>query len=209
MKTALYTFGVLALTSAGYVFFLCGTQWHYNFTRTEEKPTLSIVEKYEQAKHAMGHRDRQAISPLVQQAQNYAGYLNPPQIPKPRQNPALTTNPESNTPALRLPNITPKFRLLATCYNRTRPEESLALVSEPGRDSRWIEKGELLGHFVIESVERGSIVYRQGDRFHEMKVEMKDSIQIAQAQNAILELGQDETSSLEPSNAQNEQTITP
>jgi len=187
MKTALYTFGVLALFSAGYVFFRCGMQWHHIFAQTEEEPTLSIVDKYEQTKYFIDVRDRQAISPLVQQAQNYAGYINPPQIPKHQQNPELKS-PERDVSVVRLPNITPKFRLLATCYNRTRPEESLALVSEPGRDARWVEKGELLGNFVVESVERGSIVYRQGEKFDEMKVETKDSIQIAQMQQPALEL---------------------
>jgi hypothetical protein len=105
---------------------------------------------------------------------------------------------------VRLPEITPKFKLLATCYNRTKPEESLALVSEPGRDPRWIEKGEPLGHFIIESIDPGLIVYRQGDKFHEMKVETKKSFQLAQAPNPIFELEQDNPSPLEPSSPHSE-----
>ena len=180
MKTALYTFGILVLISANYVFFLCGLPWYHNFIEIEERPTLSIVEKYEQAKLIMDKRGQETISPLVKQAQNYAVYMNPPKSQEPRQITPSRTGPERNIPAVRFPNITPKFKLLAICYNHTRPEESLALVTEPGREARWIEKGEFLGRFVVESIDRGAIVYRQGDRFHEMKVETKDSIQIAQ-----------------------------
>ena len=49
----------------------------------------------------------------------------------------------------------------------------MALVSEPGSGTRWVKQGERLGHFVLEKVERGTIVYRQGDRLREMAVDTK------------------------------------
>ncbi len=195
MKTALYTFSVLVLISAGIVFVRCGMLWLQNIPEIEQDPELPIEERFQKAVSSRENNKQQALSPLVQQAQNFAVYINPPPPSKPKQIPAVRTGSERNSSAVNLPNITAKFRLLATCYNRSRPEESVALVSEPGRGSHWVEKGELLGHFVVESVERGVIVYKHGDKLHEMKVETKDSIQIAQAQQQILEIGQTGTSS--------------
>ena len=49
----------------------------------------------------------------------------------------------------------------------------MALVSEPGSGTHWVKQGARLGHFVLEKVERGTIVYRQGDRLREMAVDTK------------------------------------
>ncbi len=195
MKTALYTFSAFVLIAAGVVFERCGTLWLQNIQEIEQNPGLSIKERFQKAVSSRENNSQQAVSPFVQQAQDFAVYINPPRPPEPKQTMTVRTSSERKNSSLNLPNITPKFRLLATCYNRSRPEESVALVSEPGRDSRWVEKGELLGHFVVESVEQGMIVYRHGDRLHEMKVETKDSIQIAQLQQQIPEIGQTGTSS--------------
>jgi len=202
MRTALYIFSALVLISAGYVFFLCGMMWLQNIAETEQNPEPPIVEKFQKVVNGREDNNQQAVSPLVQQAQNFAAYLNPPltsEPPKPSRS-VRTTSPRAGSEQkksliVNLPNITPKFRLLATCYNHSRPEESVALVSEPGRDPHWVEKGELLGHFVVESVEQGMIVYRLGDKLNEMKVETKESIQIAQVQQSIQEIGRTSTSS--------------
>jgi hypothetical protein len=66
-------------------------------------------------------------------------------------------------PAARPAEPKPKFTLVATSYYRSRPEQSMALVSEPGSGSRWVKQGTHLGHFVVEKVERGMVVYRDGD----------------------------------------------
>ena len=68
MKTALYALGILALTFAGYVFFLCGLQWYQNFTQANEKPALSVVEKFLQVSISSENSSRQNLTPLDQQA---------------------------------------------------------------------------------------------------------------------------------------------
>ena len=44
----------------------------------------------------------------------------------------------------------------------------MALVSEPGSGTGWVKKGARLGHFVVDKVERGTLVYRDGDRLCEV-----------------------------------------
>ncbi|MBN2181623.1 MAG: hypothetical protein JW715_06895 [Sedimentisphaerales bacterium] len=174
MKAVLYIISVLALITAGYVLYLCGVQWYREEPLSDWDGKPSIVEKFQRAGADKDNIDRQADFPLVREAQSFAGYMNPPQLLKILQKPPSETKSAENIPAARAIEITPKFRLLATCYNRTRPSESVALISEPGREPRWVEKGEPLGHFVVEGIERGSVVYRRGDKFGEMKVKIGD-----------------------------------
>ena len=46
----------------------------------------------------------------------------------------------------------------------------MALVSELGSGYRWVKHGQRLGHFVVESIERGLIMYRNGDQLLEVAV---------------------------------------
>ncbi len=50
----------------------------------------------------------------------------------------------------------------------------MALIAEAGSaegSERWVKEGSQLGHFVIEEIRRGSIIYRDGDQVREMAVE--------------------------------------
>lgn len=50
----------------------------------------------------------------------------------------------------------------------------MALISETGSaegNERWVKEGTQLGHFVIQEIRRGAIVYRDGDNLREMAVE--------------------------------------
>ncbi len=50
----------------------------------------------------------------------------------------------------------------------------MALISELGSaegSERWVKEGTQLGHFVVQEIRRGAIVYRDGDNLREMAVE--------------------------------------
>ena len=81
-----------------------------------------------------------------------------------------------------------KFKLLSTSYNRDRPEDSVALISEPGKGEHWAKVGDIIGNFVLERIESGVIIYRYGNQVNEMAVEMKTPVRIAQERCAILGL---------------------
>ena len=165
----LYTLGVIALISAGSIFALCGNLWWQQICEIsgkEQETNPSIIEDFQQARNNRIRDRDDSISPLVKQAADFALCLNPLSTPEPKEEipesiarvlkkESLENNHENNPP-----EITAKFKLLATSYYRSKPDESVALISEPGREDRWVKKGEPLGQFVVERVEHGLIVYR-------------------------------------------------
>jgi hypothetical protein len=111
---------------------------------------IPAIEKFQMLESSRQRKNQTIVSPLVKQAASYASYLNPP---KPKT-PITNSSPKVNTASVHhIQNTTPKFRLLATIFYRSSPEESLALVSEPGKGDHWVGKGERLGHFVVERIE--------------------------------------------------------
>ena len=62
----------------------------------------------------------------------------------------------------------------------------MALVSEPGSGERWVKQGTHLGQFVVEKVERGTMVYRDGDRLLEMALDTKVPIRTKQVKQTML-----------------------
>jgi hypothetical protein len=63
----------------------------------------------------------------------------------------------------------------------SRPEKSLALVSEPGQGERWVRKGDQLGRLVVESIRDGTLVYRDGAELREVSVIMTPTVELARA----------------------------
>jgi hypothetical protein len=57
----------------------------------------------------------------------------------------------------------PKFELHGISYHRARPENSMALVWEPGNGHRWVKLGAELGHLVLKEINGDSIVCQAGD----------------------------------------------
>ena len=192
-KVLLYTLSVFALISAGGIFALCGDLWWQEIceiSNIEHEKATSIVEDFQQTRINRIRNGEDAISPLVKQAKDFALCLNPPSQPNPKEEipeskiSVLTKIPLERNP----PKITPRFKLLATSYYRSKPDKSVALISEPGREDRWVKKGEPLGHFVIERVEHGLIVYRYGNEMHEMAIDKRSPVRIAQARQPVLEI---------------------
>ena len=198
MVRALQTFSVLALISAGVVFVLCGAQLSQRAPEIEGDLSLPILEKFRQSGDLGDKSSQETLSPLVKQAEAFALYLNPPQPPKPKKAPAPKRSLKETTLAVRPGELKPKFTLVATSYYRSRPEESMALVSEPGKEPCWVKEGMRLGHFVVEKVQRGMIVYRDGDRLVEMAIDRKVPDRTRQAKQTMLASSQANTSPPKP-----------
>jgi len=209
MIRILQTASVLALVSAGVVLVFCVVQLLQDAPEIEQNPGLSIVEQFRQ-KGSLGEKNNQkTASPLVKQAEAFALYLNPPEPPKPKQARASISNSKLDIPAVKLPKTTPKFTLLATSYYRVKPAGSLALVSEPGGKPRWVKQGTHLGHFVIEKIERGTIVYREGDRLGEMAVDTKVPVHTEPARKTTLASDEAGMASPKPSSPDKPKKIRP
>ena len=198
MIRAVQTLGVSALICAGTVFLHCTDQWLHGNPGNEPEPELSVTERFKQAGGVSGG-NQETVSPLVEQAQAFASYLSPPEPGTPRQAPRVASSTKKAIAPVRLAETTAKFGLVATSYYGARPEKSLALVSQPGRENRWVRPGERLGHFILEKVEQGSIVYRDGDRSGEMAVGTDIPAGSGQAQEITLASGRTEANSPQPS----------
>lgn len=168
MIKILQIFSVLALISAGVVFGLWVVECFQ--VEPEIEPAPSILEKFNQSSAQRQKNMQEVSSPLMQQAEAFALYLNPPAPPKPEPEPTPVRKKQVaiHRPDVRPVQLSPKFELHGISYYCSKPEESMALVWEPGSGHRWIKQGSKLGHFVVEQVKSTSIIYRDGQHTHEI-----------------------------------------
>jgi hypothetical protein len=110
-------------------------------------------------------RARELKPPLVAQAEAFTLRLNPP---KPPQRPAPVPRPRTLRPEVKPVAAPPPLRLMGISYHRSNPAESRALVGAPDGGCRWVKQGAEFGHLVIEKINRGSILYRDGGATQEM-----------------------------------------
>jgi len=209
MVRALQAFAVLTLISAGVVFVLCVVQQFQGAPEIEWNPRLSIVEKFIQASGRSEKSSQKMLSPLVREAKAFALYLNPPQPPKSKEAPVSGRSLKLTISSEEPEKPKPKFRLVATCYYRSKPEESMALVSEPGSGLRWVKQGARLGHFVVEKVMRGMFVYQDGNQLREMAIDTKVPIRTTQLKQTMLASSQRRASPAKSSIPRRTRTTTP
>ena len=194
VERALQTFSVLAMISASVVFVLCLAQWSRGETEIEQNAGLSIVEKLSQANSNSERIAHKPQSPHVQQAQAFALYLDPPQPSNGEQAPVSGGTLTQAPSAARAVGSEPRFRLFGTSYYRSKPEESMALVSEAGGRPRWVKQDALLGRLVVMKIMRGKIVYKDGQQLHEMMVDTKAPVPAPTAPRTTLASNQTGTS---------------
>jgi hypothetical protein len=185
LKALLYLFSVLTLVCAGLVFVLCADQWLECAHSDEEDKELSITEKFQNLGEVRKIGEQDKVSPLVNQSGEFALIIDPPKPPAPPEEKKVES-PKIIQPIVSAPRPSARFKVLSTSCNRDRPEDSVALVSEPGKGEHWVKKGDIIGNFVLEKIEPGSIVYRYGNQVSEMNVEIKPPVRIAQARKSIL-----------------------
>ena len=53
------------------------------------------------------------------------------------------------------------------------------MVWDANKGGYWIKKGDRLGHFVVERIEKEAIFYRDGDQLRQMAVAVKQPVQLA------------------------------
>ncbi len=125
-----------------------------------------VIEKFKEIKagKTAGYEDSTGGGPIVEQAQAFALYLQPPQ-PK-----VDTADKQGAMPAPRGP-VAVKFALVGTSFFAAHPELSLAFIDEPGKGFRWIRQSNQIGYLVIEQIKDGSIIVRDGQKTYEMLVQ--------------------------------------
>ena len=175
-KVFLNLFSILSLVCAGLLLTLCANQWLDYAQNDIQDEVPSIIEIFKSIGDIQIENEQEKEFPLVSQASEYALIIDPPkppeakveEKPQPRitQPPALASRPSA------------KFKLLSTSYNRDRPEDSVALISEPGKGEHWAKVGDFIGNFVLEEIKSGVIIYRYGNQANEMAVEIKPPVRI-------------------------------
>ncbi len=126
-----------------------------------------VREKFEQAANNKDKSTENRASPLVQQAEAFALYLNPP---KPRT-PTNSLGPKTGSIIRSMPATTPQFKVFATSYCQDNPELSQVLIDEPGKGRHWVRQSSTVGHLIIEQVKDGIVVVKSGDKTFELPVE--------------------------------------
>ena len=126
------------------------------------------VEKFKNSEGNKTNRNESRSSPLVQQAEAFALYLNPPREKLSRNN--SKNQGFSSIKPTSVP-IVPKFIILGTSYCKNNPEISQVLIDEPGKGRHWVKQSDKVGHLLIEQVKDGIIVVKGGEETFELKIE--------------------------------------
>jgi len=128
----------------------------------------SVRDKFENAADNKAKTGESRESPLVEQAEAFALYLNPlkPTIQKASKG-AKTTDIAGRLP------VTPKFKVFATSYFAENPDLSQALIDEPGRGRHWVRQSSMVGHLLVEQVKDGLVVVKSSKETFELEIEPK------------------------------------
>jgi len=127
----------------------------------------SVKEEFEQAANSKDKSTENHASPLVQQAEAFALYLNPP---KPTT-PTGPQGPKAGSVIRSMPTTTPKFKVFGTSYCQDNPELSLVLIDEPGKGRHWVRQSSKVGHLIVEQVKDGLVVVKSGQETFELLIE--------------------------------------
>lgn len=125
-----------------------------------------VRERFEAAAGTKTQKSEDRASPLVQQAEAFALYLNPP-----KSTFVQAVKSEKGTLQSKMPVTSPKFKVFGTSYCQETPELSLALIDEPGRGRRWVRQSSTVGHLIIEQVKDGVVVVKSNEETYEVPVE--------------------------------------
>jgi len=176
MVCALRTMAVLNLVGASIVFGLCIIDWLENDQEPEQIRLRSALTIFADSKDSHGGLAGVETVPLLRQAEVFASYLKPVSVREDRPPVAPQPAPTFILPAANPPSPSPTFKLCGTSYCPSQPQESRALIamgSGQAADRRWVKAGAQVGHFVIQDIRPGTIVYRKqgGGQEQEMRVD--------------------------------------
>jgi len=157
--------GVAALVAAGFII-VSITHGSNNDDRVERLlSSPSQVEQFKAIGHDSAKTANDRTSPLVKQAEIFALHLNP----KPKtQKPALSKVKVARSG---ISSVKPNFKVLGTSFLKGNPEMSLVLIDEPGKGRHWSRQSDRVGEFLIEQIQDGSVVVKNGENTFELVLE--------------------------------------
>ncbi len=128
----------------------------------------SVIEKFNSSAGNKGNRNESRSSPLVQQAEAFAFYLDPP-----KEKLSKNTSQGQNFRNLKPTSapVSPKFTVLGTSYCQSNPEISQVFIDEPGKGRHWVRQSGKVGHLLIEQVKDGLVVVKGSEGTFDLKIE--------------------------------------
>ena len=159
--------GLLALFSVS------GVKGDQEVERLLKSPT--VLEQYAQDRSKPSAAGPNPMSRLVEVARDFANVINPPPPPAP-----VGTGPTGNLARgepIRPPQVSAKFRLLATSYSAVDPNLSMALIDLPAGERRqfWVKMGQSVERetWKILQIKDGAMIYGDGQQSQEIVVEAR------------------------------------
>jgi hypothetical protein len=160
--------GLMVIVFGGGILWLFIYGWHADPEIEQLLNAQGIIEFFRAQPNSITEAST-AEAPLLRQAKAFAKHLNPPQARKKVTKPHRVNNKKKPVPVRPLqPSF--KFKVLATSVYAARPSKSMALIWQPGGDLLWIKPGESLGHFVVDAIKHGMLVYKDGNELREIAV---------------------------------------
>jgi hypothetical protein len=169
---------VLAIFAVGLFAFLVfsGFRGDAEIEKFLNSPTA--IDRFKQRRGTEAGTSEQT-PPLVAQAGLFARFLNPP---APKETSRTVDGGPTNTggpaPPPPTPRSSPKFPVVATCVNHSRPEQSWALIDEPGKGRHWVRQTSKIGHLTIEQVKDGQAVIKSGKGTYELSVQRNPQLNL-------------------------------
>ena len=130
-----------------------------------------VVDQFVENQGSRNQDRQEATSPLVKQAEVFAGIINPPEP----VGTSLRPKPPGRTPGRTTVTPVPtsaKFNLVGTAYAASDPDGSFAYIRLADNTYQWVRRGEEVGHLVVKEIRDRSIIYSEdGHSDVEMSVE--------------------------------------
>ena len=177
----LYIAGVLALIIAGFIFMstvICCVQENENMKVYLGSP--SVIERFNQI-HTYDTESQ--ISPLLQEATTFAKFIEKEAIAQ-KEAERLSEQAEKLARGLKEKEITEQkaaknptdFKIYGTCYYKSQPELSLALIGVSDKKRHWIQQSDKKGSFIIDQIRDGFIIVSNGEVTFNLPVETELNI---------------------------------
>jgi len=173
IRTLRITSVVAGLLAVGLLAFfsVSGVRGDQEVDRLLKSPT--VIEQFAQDKGKPSAAGANPMSRLVEVARDFANVINPPPPLAP-----VGTGPTGNLArgeSIRPPQVSAKFKLLATSYSALDPNLSMALIDLPAGERRqfWVRMGQSVERetWRILQIKDGAMVYGDGQQTQEIAVE--------------------------------------
>ncbi|MHC4624205.1 MAG: hypothetical protein ACYS4W_09920 [Planctomycetota bacterium] len=175
IKTLRITSIIAVILAAGLFVFLVIFGFRGDEAIEKYLSSPGAVEKFKQTKGQSARKGKNQVFPLVKQAQAFGLYLNPPPPSAPTKRggrPSPSREGPRDIP--RPPTSSAKFTVVATSFQQSAPELSLALIDDPGKGRYWVRQSNVVNHLTIEEIKDGIVIVRGSKGTIEIPVEQRE-----------------------------------